>query len=92
MYLSDYMLRPEGMSPLMVVAIVILTIWSLTWKGLALWKSSHNESKVWFVILLIINTFGILELVYYFFLDKGNDEVCICDTKCVCASETEEKK
>ncbi|MFZ2038943.1 MAG: DUF5652 family protein [Minisyncoccia bacterium] len=92
MPLADYMFRPGEMSPLMIVIIIALTIWSLTWKGLALWKSSHNESRIWFVILLVINTFGILELIYYYLLDKGDDEVCVCDTKCVCVSETEEKK
>lgn len=44
----------------------IIGLWSLIWKGLALWRSAHNEQKIWFVVLLVINTFGILELVYLF--------------------------
>jgi hypothetical protein len=92
MPLSNFAFMTGEMRPGILTIILILTVWSLTWKGLALWKSAHNESRVWFIILLVINTFGILEIIYYFCLDKGSDEVCICDTKCVCASETEDKK
>lgn len=44
----------------------IIGLWSLIWKGIALWRTAHNEQKIWFVALLVINTFGILELVYLF--------------------------
>jgi hypothetical protein len=39
-------------------------IWSVVWKGLALWKSAREGSKVWFVVLLVVNTLGILEILY----------------------------
>lgn len=44
----------------------IIGLWSLIWKGIALWRAAHNEQKIWFVALLVINTFGILELIYLF--------------------------
>lgn len=44
--------------------LVILVIWTLIWKGLALWKSSRLNQPIWFVILLVINTIGILEIIY----------------------------
>jgi len=47
-----------------------LATWTIVWKGLALWKASRKEAKVWFVLLLIINTVGIFEILYYFFLHK----------------------
>lgn len=50
--------------------IVILLIWSIFWKGLALWRSARREDKVWFVLLLIINTAGILEILYYFYFSR----------------------
>lgn len=46
--------------------LVILVIWSIIWKGIALWKSARNQSKVWFVVMLIVNTIGILEIIYIF--------------------------
>ena len=48
------------------VALFIIFIWSLLWKGLALWKSAKNDQRNWFMILLVLNTVGILELVYLF--------------------------
>jgi len=44
--------------------LVILIIWTLLWKGLSLWKSASLQQPIWFVILLIINTLGILEIIY----------------------------
>ncbi|MEK7605358.1 MAG: DUF5652 family protein [Patescibacteria group bacterium] len=49
----------------------IIGLWSLIWKGIALWRTAHNEQKIWFVVLLVINTFGILELVYLFKFAKN---------------------
>jgi hypothetical protein len=45
---------------------VILTLWSLVWKGIALWKAARLGSKVWYVVLLIVSTVGILEILYIF--------------------------
>jgi len=45
-------------------------IWSLAWKGYALWKSAGKKQLIWFVILLVINTSGLLEIAYIFFLNK----------------------
>ncbi|OGZ70358.1 MAG: hypothetical protein A3F47_01060 [Candidatus Staskawiczbacteria bacterium RIFCSPHIGHO2_12_FULL_38_11] len=49
---------------------LLLSIWSLIWKGMALWRASQNNQKHWFIALLIINTFGILEIIYLFYLAK----------------------
>lgn len=53
--------------PLWMVSILpLLAIWSLIWKGLALWHSAQRKDNWWFIALLIINTVGILEIVYLF--------------------------
>jgi hypothetical protein len=40
------------------------------WKGIALWKAAQLNQRNWFVVILvsmlIINTFGILEILYLF--------------------------
>ena len=41
-------------------------VWSLFWKGLALWHSARRAEQWWFVALLFINTLGILEMIYLF--------------------------
>jgi hypothetical protein len=50
--------------------LVPLVIWSLIWKGWALWKAAKAGSKPWFVVLLIVNTVGILEILYIFVFGK----------------------
>ncbi|MGA2911254.1 MAG: DUF5652 family protein [Candidatus Levyibacteriota bacterium] len=45
----------------------ILYLWSLLWKGLALWRAAQLKQRNWFVGILILNTVGILEIVYLFF-------------------------
>ncbi len=47
-----------------LIGIIILAIWSLIWKGLALYKSAQKGQKIWFIIMLIGNTVGILEIIY----------------------------
>ncbi len=54
--------------PLWLLAIVV--IWSLIWKGLALWKAAKKDSKPWFVALLVINTMGILEILYLYLFSE----------------------
>lgn len=44
----------------------LLMIWSIFWKGLALWHSARKEQGWWFLILLVVNTAGILEIIYLF--------------------------
>ena len=55
-------------APTKTDALVILLVitWSLIWKGLALWKAAREESKPWFVVLLVVNTLGILEILYLY--------------------------
>ena len=50
--------------------IVLLALWSLFWKGLALWHSARRQQPWWFVILLVVNTAGILEIIYLFAVAK----------------------
>jgi hypothetical protein len=48
------------------LVLLLVILWSLFWKGLALWHSGRRGQPWWFVILLIVNTFGILEIIYLF--------------------------
>jgi len=50
--------------------IALAAIWSLIWKGLALWKSAKNNQKYWFVALLVLSTIGVLEIIYLAFFQK----------------------
>ncbi|MEA1929506.1 MAG: DUF5652 family protein [Patescibacteria group bacterium] len=49
---------------------IALMLWSLVWKGLALWHAGGRKQKIWFIILLVVNTAGVLEIIYLFFVVK----------------------
>ena len=55
-------------NPFLIIALIL---WSFVWKGLALWKASTLRQKWWFIAILVINTLGILEIIYYFFVSRN---------------------
>jgi len=63
-----FVLPTEGM--LFYLWFVPLSIWSLIWTGISLWKSSRNNQMRWFVLLLILNTAGLLEIIYLVWFQK----------------------
>ena len=50
--------------------IIPVLAWTFVWKGMALWLAAKNDSKPWFVVLLIVNTLGILEILYLYVFSK----------------------
>ena len=56
---------------------LMIVIWTIPWKAVALWKAARKNDKVWFIIILLVNTIGILEILYIFLISKkrkGADE------------------
>lgn len=49
---------------LIPMILIIIVAWSMVWKGLALWRAGRNNQLGWFIALLLINTMGILEIIY----------------------------
>ncbi len=56
------------------VLLGILILWSLVWKGVALWKAAKNSDKWWYIAILVINTVGLLEIIYIFFFSKKTNK------------------
>ena len=50
---------------------VIIVIWGTIWKGIGLWKAAKETQKYWFIAILILNTVGILPILYIFVFKKG---------------------
>jgi len=59
-----------GFSSPFALPFLLLMIWSIFWKGLALWHSARNKEPLWFIALFFLNTAGILELIYLFGVAK----------------------
>ena len=55
--------------------VPLLMLWVIFWKGLALWHAGRRGQVWWFLILLVVNTAGVLEIIYLFGVlkMKGND-------------------
>ena len=47
-----------------IVWLVLLAIWDVVWKGLAMWEAAKRREKGWFIAILIINSVGILPIIY----------------------------
>lgn len=56
--------------PLVGFGLFALMAWSIFWKGLALWHSGRSGHVWWFIALLLVNTLGILEIIYLFGIRK----------------------
>ena len=65
-----------GFNPFFLFALMI---WSLFWKSLALWRAAKEKQRYWFLGVLIINTMGILEIIYL--LKFSKDKMTLEDFK-----------
>lgn len=43
---------------------VLIVIWDIIWKMIAMWRAAHNKQLIWFIVLAVINTVGILPIIY----------------------------
>lgn len=56
-----------GIHPLVILGMIL---WTLVWKGFALWRAAGLHQKYWFIAILIVNTLGVLEIIYLFFVAR----------------------
>ncbi|KJR97378.1 MAG: hypothetical protein VR68_12680 [Peptococcaceae bacterium BRH_c4a] len=63
--LSGIKLIPPG-----PITIGLIIAWSILWKAVALWHAARNNQLAWYIWLVIINTAGILEIIYLIFFRK----------------------
>ncbi len=54
----------------MMSTLLLVVLWSIFWKGLALWHAAKRNEAGWFVAILLVNTIGILEMIYLFGVAK----------------------
>lgn len=52
--------------------VLPLIAWEAGWKGYGMWKAARNSQKYWFVAMLLVNSLGLLPIVYLkFFQPKA---------------------
>lgn len=47
-----------------LIVLVVLVIWELVWKDVALWRASQHDRLAWFIAIFIINSAGLLPIIY----------------------------
>jgi len=50
--------------------LILLIIWTMPWKGVALWKAAKNKHKKWFIVLFVLNTAALLDIAYIFYFSE----------------------
>jgi len=64
----------SSMAPWLLSVIIIIVIWEVIWKLIALWKSARNNHLAWFICIGIFNTIGILPIIYILIYRKKNND------------------
>ena len=59
-----------GTGLLLAPFFILIVVWTLYWKYKALWHAAKHDRKWWFLALLVINTVGILEILYLYVFSK----------------------
>lgn len=54
----------QTIDPRILIYLTPILLFDLVIRGYALWRSSRNNQKWWFIFLLIINSLGILPAIY----------------------------
>jgi len=69
--MTPEMINATGITPEMleasaklVLLIIAIGVWEMIWKGFALWKAGTKKQIRWFICIFILNTAGILPIVY----------------------------
>lgn len=63
--LNDFFMTTLG-----IAVLSVLVVWGIVWKGFALYRAGKQGQPGWFVALFLINTLGILEILYLAFFSK----------------------
>jgi hypothetical protein len=57
-------------TPNTLALLAIVVIWDLAWKLAALWKAGRSNQFAWFIAIGLINSLGILPIIYLFLRRK----------------------
>jgi len=55
--------------------LMLLALWEIAWKGGGLWQAARNKHLGWFIAILLINTAGILPILYIYVFSPKREAV-----------------
>ena len=59
---------------LLIPVIILLALWDAAWKAVAMWKSARNNQLAWFICIVVLNTAGILPIIYLVWCQKNRNQ------------------
>lgn len=68
---ESWIYRRLGLEGFVIAGVLLIALWSIFWKGIGLWKSARNGQKYWFIAILLINSVGILPILYIYVFKEG---------------------
>lgn len=54
--------------------MLLASLWTIPWKGVALWRAARNGHLGWFIAMFLLNTLAILEIIYIFGFSKPENK------------------
>jgi hypothetical protein len=55
--------------------IILIIVWDIAWRLVTMWKAGKNNDLAWFLCIAILNTFGILPIIYFLLRRKKAKEI-----------------
>jgi len=62
-----------GFMSIFVPLILVVVLWTVALKGYSLWYAARGGQKWWFIAILVVNTLGILEIIYLIWYRPKSD-------------------
>ncbi len=53
--------------------LAIVSVWEIIWKGIGLWKAGRSSQPWWFIAILVLNSAGIIPIIYLLFFQPEHD-------------------
>lgn len=50
--------------------LIVIIVWEIVWKLIAMWKACKRNHFAWFIILFVVNLVGVLDILYIFVFSK----------------------
>jgi hypothetical protein len=66
----EYLNQVMNLSGFALFLFVLILVWASVWKFIALWKAARKGSLGWFIVFALVNTVGILEILYIFIISE----------------------
>ncbi len=57
-----------------ITIVIIIGLWDGVWKLVAMWKAAQRKSKGWYIVLAVINSIGILPIIYLWITKRKEKE------------------